>query len=298
MSYGTASRVSGGHTTPPRLAGASFSPAGSDRPGLDYMRLAPWPHTVRPVSMCLVGHLSVGRHAVPFSVRVRGVEFSTAGVREHRTPPLPTTRRTIWSICNHTRRPPIWCHSSTRGTSVHARGICGPIKASPVTRPCRNSMWAGSPERIRRRVSGRRRAARGYGRDFMRSYKCHERSFPSKLVRLMFHMRVGAGAGSTLRRPTALWAFGPAHSISGRRNGLSTHYIGTRPSIPEGVFDVLHRHCTTWYRFPCVCEVLNFRLQASASTGPPPPDHSPDHLVNLQPHPSTANMVPFKHQGY
>ena len=213
-------------------------------------------------------------------------------------PPLPTTRRAIWSICNHTRRPPIWCHSSTRGTSVHARGICGPIKASPVTRPCRNSMWAGSPERIRRRVSGRRRAARGYGRDFMRSYKCHERSFPSKLVRLMFHMRVGAGAGSTLRRPTALWAFGPAHSISGRRNGLSTHYIGTRPSIPEGVFDVLHRHCTTWYRFPCVCEVLNFRLQASASTGPPPPDHSPDHLVNLQPHPSTANMVPFKHQGY
>ena len=53
-------------------------------------------------------------------------------------PPLPTTRRAIWAIFNHHRRPPIWCHSSTRGTSVTARGICGPIKASPVTRPCRN----------------------------------------------------------------------------------------------------------------------------------------------------------------
>jgi hypothetical protein len=42
---------------------------------------------VRPVSKLLVGHLSVGRHVVTFSVRVRGVEFSTAGVREHRTPP-------------------------------------------------------------------------------------------------------------------------------------------------------------------------------------------------------------------
>jgi hypothetical protein len=34
-----------------------------------------------------VGHSSVGKHAVAFSMRARGVEFSTVCVREHRTPP-------------------------------------------------------------------------------------------------------------------------------------------------------------------------------------------------------------------
>ena len=37
--------------------------------------------------MRLVGQSSVGRHAIAFSLRVRGVELSTVCFREHRTPP-------------------------------------------------------------------------------------------------------------------------------------------------------------------------------------------------------------------
>ena len=70
----------------------SILPAGSDQLDRDCMRLPPRPRMVRPVFMRLVSQSSVGRHAVAFSLRARGVDFSTVCFRECWTPPLPTTR--------------------------------------------------------------------------------------------------------------------------------------------------------------------------------------------------------------
>ena len=147
-------------------------------------------------------------------------------------PPPPDHSRTKRSIFKHNSRPPIWCHSSTGGTSVTARCIYGPTEPFPVT---------------------------------------------------------------GLRRPTVLWAFGPTHSILGRRNGTSAHCIVTPPSIPQGVFDVLYRHGSMWYRFPCTHVVLIFGLCASPL---PPSLTTRDHLLNFQPRPSTSKTIPFKHHGY
>ena len=83
----TGFRASGGHTTPPRSSGSGLYAGRIHRPSRDCMRFAPWPHTVRPVSMRRVGQSSMGRHAVVFSLRARGVDFSTVCFREHRTPP-------------------------------------------------------------------------------------------------------------------------------------------------------------------------------------------------------------------
>ena len=87
MLCATGFHASGGHTTPSRSAGTGFLPARFDRPGRGCMLFAPWPHTVRPVSMRRVGQSSVGKYAVAFSLRARGVDFSTVYFREHRTPP-------------------------------------------------------------------------------------------------------------------------------------------------------------------------------------------------------------------
>jgi len=65
----------------------SILPAGSDQLDRDYMRLSPWPHMVRALSMRLVGQSNVGRHAVAFSLRARAVDFSTVCFRECWTPP-------------------------------------------------------------------------------------------------------------------------------------------------------------------------------------------------------------------
>jgi len=83
---GTGSGASGG-TRPHRDWPVSILPAGSDQLDRDYMRLSPLPHLVRPVSMRLVGQSSVCRHAVAFSLRARGVDFSTVCFRECWTPP-------------------------------------------------------------------------------------------------------------------------------------------------------------------------------------------------------------------
>ena len=69
------------------VRGIQILPAGSDQLDRDYMRLPPRPHMVRPVSMRLVGQSNVGRHAVAFSLRARGADFSTVCFRECWTPP-------------------------------------------------------------------------------------------------------------------------------------------------------------------------------------------------------------------
>ena len=162
-------------------------------------------------------------------------------------------------------------------------------------------LWYGPPTRILWTVWCRRRhwhAARGYGWGW-NAVMFLPRALMSLDTGPLF---VAHGRGDWysvhMASPQCTVGCGFTHSISGRRHATSTHCISGLSSISHGLFDVLYHCGAMWKRFPCVRVVLIFRLYASASTGPPPPDHLPDHLVNFQPQPSTANMVSCEYQGY